>query len=176
MFIKYWLSHHPQDHPCQWYGDLLIPLLSLKFKKVRGGGGGTYSWGRLPDIMAKGVGAYSGEGAYSRKNGIHYFKVNFLFLVSSNIMFTHQVGSAKEKLHSSLCCRAGHWRTCFIQHHKYKHVKGLTVKWYVILFGHWTNKVSNAVLLRKKYITDSLDQTIGVHFIGVMQIRISYPK
>ena len=64
MFIKYWLSHHPQDHPCQLYGDLLIPLLSLLFKKVRGGEGGTYSWGCLSDIMAKGVGAYSGEGAY----------------------------------------------------------------------------------------------------------------
>lgn len=64
MFIKYWFSHHPRDHPYQWYGDLLIPLLSLLFKKVRGGGGGPYSWGRLSDIMAKGVGAYSGEGAY----------------------------------------------------------------------------------------------------------------
>ena len=64
VFIKYWLSHHPQDHPCQLYGDLLIPLLSLLFKKVRGGEGGTCSWGRLSDIMAKGVGAYSGEGAY----------------------------------------------------------------------------------------------------------------
>ena len=51
-------------------------------------------------------------------------------------MFTHQVGSAKEKLHSSLCCRAGHWRTRFIQDHQYKHVQGFTVKWYVILFGH----------------------------------------
>ena len=91
-------------------------------------------------------------------------------------MFTNQVGSAKEKLHSSLCCRAGHWRTRFIQDHQYKHVQGFTVKWYVILFGHWTNKVSNAVLLREKYITDLLDQTIGVHFFGVMRIRTSDPK
>ena len=55
MIIKYWFAHHhPRDHPCQWYGDLLIPLLSLLFRKVRGGGGGggggTYSWGRLSDI------------------------------------------------------------------------------------------------------------------------------
>ena len=74
------------------------------------------------------------------------------FPVTEQSLFTHQVGSAKEKLHSSLCCRAGHWRTRFIQHHQYKHVQGLTVKWNVILFGHRTNEVSNAVLLRKKYI------------------------
>ena len=39
-------------------------LISLLFKKVRGRGGG-----HLFNIMALGVGAYLGEGGYSRKYG-----------------------------------------------------------------------------------------------------------
>lgn len=60
--------------------------------------------------------------------------------------FTHQVCSAKHKLHSSLSSRAGHWRTGLVQHHQHKHIQGLTVKGDVILLGDRANKVSDAVL------------------------------
>lgn len=66
-------------------------------------------------------------------------------------MFTHQMRSAKQKLHSSLGSRAGNWRTSLIQHHQYKHIQGLAVKGDVILLGNRASKVSDTVLFREKY-------------------------
>ena len=64
--------------------------------------------------------------------------------------FTHQVSSAKYKLHSSLCSRAWHRRTGLIQNHQHKHIQGLTIKGDVILLGNRANKVSDTVLFREK--------------------------
>lgn len=64
--------------------------------------------------------------------------------------FTHQVGPAKHKLHSSLGSRAGDWWTGLIQYHQHKHIQGLTVKGDVVLLGNRANKVSDTVLFREK--------------------------
>ena len=55
-------------------------LISLLFKKVRGRGGGHLL---VFNIIALGVGAYLGEGGYSRKYGTAN-KINILRITSSS--------------------------------------------------------------------------------------------